>query len=311
MLIWPGMVGNFMSYLPVTLIIALSASLLVALVFNPTLCAYFMTVPPKTKGKSEGKFLSRYRKLLGWLLEPAPDEGHHRLFLPELGACVGFRSLRVSRDAHHHGRHAAREPRPGDLLGREMARRHRRGRLRSPGRRMARVEPGASCRLEARNRPALGRHLDDGSAFRVHSCGLRRCRTGDGVLSGDGTRSKSSWTSRRRAARRSRPRTKSCAASNPEPEIPRTFYIPWPISAQKASASGAVTRSGVVAAGFRTTAALRWISSIARARAKNSLLTMEEVREAITNLYGAEIKVDKPQQRPTSWKARHDPHRRR
>ena len=75
MLIWPGMVGNFMSYLPVTLMIALSASLLVALVFNPTLCAYFMTVRPKTKGKSEGTFLSRYRKLLGWLLEPAPDEG--------------------------------------------------------------------------------------------------------------------------------------------------------------------------------------------------------------------------------------------
>ena len=75
MLIWPGMIGDFMSYLPVTLIIALSASLLVALVFNPTLCAYFMTVRPKTKGKSEGKFLSRYRKLLNWLLEPAPDEG--------------------------------------------------------------------------------------------------------------------------------------------------------------------------------------------------------------------------------------------
>ena len=46
MLIWPGIVGDFMSYLPVTLIIGLSASLLVALVFNPTLCAYFMTVPP-------------------------------------------------------------------------------------------------------------------------------------------------------------------------------------------------------------------------------------------------------------------------
>ena len=75
MLIWPGIVGDFMSYLPVTLIMALSASLLVALVFNPTLCAYFMTVRPRTKGKSEGKFLSRYRKLLGWLLEPAPDEG--------------------------------------------------------------------------------------------------------------------------------------------------------------------------------------------------------------------------------------------
>jgi multidrug efflux pump len=42
LLFWPGIVGDFMSFLPVTLIVGLSASLVVALVFNPTLCAYFM-----------------------------------------------------------------------------------------------------------------------------------------------------------------------------------------------------------------------------------------------------------------------------
>jgi len=39
---WPGLVGEFMSYLPITLIITLSSSLFVALVINPVLCALFM-----------------------------------------------------------------------------------------------------------------------------------------------------------------------------------------------------------------------------------------------------------------------------
>ena len=42
LLIWPGIIGDFMSYLPVTLIIGLSASLVVALIINPTLCAHLM-----------------------------------------------------------------------------------------------------------------------------------------------------------------------------------------------------------------------------------------------------------------------------
>jgi multidrug efflux pump len=42
---WPGIMGEFMSYLPITVIVTLSASLLVALVFNPVLCARFMKVP--------------------------------------------------------------------------------------------------------------------------------------------------------------------------------------------------------------------------------------------------------------------------
>lgn len=44
LLFWPGIVGEFMSYLPITLIITLSSSLLVALVINPVLCALFMNL---------------------------------------------------------------------------------------------------------------------------------------------------------------------------------------------------------------------------------------------------------------------------
>ncbi len=42
LLFWPGMAGDFMSYLPLTLIITLSSSLFVALVIVPTLCSIFL-----------------------------------------------------------------------------------------------------------------------------------------------------------------------------------------------------------------------------------------------------------------------------
>ncbi len=44
MIFWPGIMGEFMKFLPITLIITLSSSLFVALVINPTVCAYFMRV---------------------------------------------------------------------------------------------------------------------------------------------------------------------------------------------------------------------------------------------------------------------------
>ncbi len=53
LLLWPGIIGDFMSYLPVTLIIGLTASLVVALVFNPTLCAYLMKPPAEGSRKLE------------------------------------------------------------------------------------------------------------------------------------------------------------------------------------------------------------------------------------------------------------------
>ena len=41
---WPGMMGEFMKYLPITLIVVLSSSLFVALVINPVLTSLFMKV---------------------------------------------------------------------------------------------------------------------------------------------------------------------------------------------------------------------------------------------------------------------------
>jgi multidrug efflux pump len=54
LLFWPGIVGDFMKYLPITLIVTLSSSLFVALVIVPTLCAMFMRLegepaPPATR----------------------------------------------------------------------------------------------------------------------------------------------------------------------------------------------------------------------------------------------------------------------
>jgi multidrug efflux pump len=44
MLFWPGIMGEFMSYLPLTLIVTLSSSLFVAMVINPALASVFMKV---------------------------------------------------------------------------------------------------------------------------------------------------------------------------------------------------------------------------------------------------------------------------
>lgn len=45
LIFWPGMMGEFMKYLPITLIITLSSSLFVALVINPAMAAIFMKLP--------------------------------------------------------------------------------------------------------------------------------------------------------------------------------------------------------------------------------------------------------------------------
>ena len=46
LMFWPGIVGEFMKYLPLTLIATLSASLVVALFFTPTLGALLGKAPP-------------------------------------------------------------------------------------------------------------------------------------------------------------------------------------------------------------------------------------------------------------------------
>jgi len=73
MLFWPGLMGEFMGYLPMTLIMALTASLFVALVINPVLSARYQRVKPVNPGKNNpnGKepFIKRgYLFLLQWCL---------------------------------------------------------------------------------------------------------------------------------------------------------------------------------------------------------------------------------------------------
>lgn len=70
MLFWPGIMGEFMGYLPATLIITLSCSLFVALVINPTVCSVFVTVDSKRQEQLWLKrFRNRYKDLLWWSLD--------------------------------------------------------------------------------------------------------------------------------------------------------------------------------------------------------------------------------------------------
>ena len=60
---WPGLVGSFMRYLPITLIIVLSSSLFVALVINPVVTATFIKIDERAESKA-----ARNRKLRNVLI---------------------------------------------------------------------------------------------------------------------------------------------------------------------------------------------------------------------------------------------------
>ncbi len=66
MTFWPGLMGEFMRFLPLTLIITLSASLFVALVINPVACASFMRLAPgAVRGEGDETLVLRlYRRIL-------------------------------------------------------------------------------------------------------------------------------------------------------------------------------------------------------------------------------------------------------
>jgi multidrug efflux pump len=57
LLFWPGIVGEFMKYMPITLIATLSASLLYALVFVPTLGAMFGKKPDHEETHKDGAYM--------------------------------------------------------------------------------------------------------------------------------------------------------------------------------------------------------------------------------------------------------------
>ncbi len=71
LILWDGIMGEFMKYLPITLIIVLTSSLFVALVINPMLISIFMKISPKKENKKS--LLSRlenvYEKFLHFALK--------------------------------------------------------------------------------------------------------------------------------------------------------------------------------------------------------------------------------------------------
>lgn len=57
LLFWPGIVGEFMKYLPITLIVTLSASMVYALIFVPTLGAIFAKAHVEEEQKPDGWYM--------------------------------------------------------------------------------------------------------------------------------------------------------------------------------------------------------------------------------------------------------------
>jgi multidrug efflux pump len=57
LLFWPGIVGDFMKYLPITLIVTLAASMLYALVFTPTIGSIIGKAHEEPKAKPDGLYM--------------------------------------------------------------------------------------------------------------------------------------------------------------------------------------------------------------------------------------------------------------
>ena len=70
LILWDGIVGKFMQWLPITLIIVLSSSLFVALVINPMLISLYMRVVPKNNDSTFiDKLENSYKKFLSFALK--------------------------------------------------------------------------------------------------------------------------------------------------------------------------------------------------------------------------------------------------
>ncbi len=67
LILWPGIMGEFMKYLPITLIIVLASSLFVALVINPVFTAAFMKVEEKKLNKGKAARIALILAVLGIL----------------------------------------------------------------------------------------------------------------------------------------------------------------------------------------------------------------------------------------------------
>jgi len=67
LLFWPGIVGDFMKYLPITLIVTLAASMAYALIFAPTLGAMFAKAPIHEEGENrDGLYMAIVKRAVAY-----------------------------------------------------------------------------------------------------------------------------------------------------------------------------------------------------------------------------------------------------
>jgi multidrug efflux pump len=66
LLFWPGIVGEFMKYLPITLIVTLTASLIYALLFAPTIGAMFAKAHVDEAPKPDGLYMAIAKKAVAY-----------------------------------------------------------------------------------------------------------------------------------------------------------------------------------------------------------------------------------------------------
>ncbi len=64
LLFWPDVMGQFMGFLPRTLIVVLAASLFVAMVINPAICSVFIQARPRDAQEKTHWFVAGYERLL-------------------------------------------------------------------------------------------------------------------------------------------------------------------------------------------------------------------------------------------------------
>jgi multidrug efflux pump len=133
LLFWPGIAGEFMKYLPLTLIVTLSSSLFVALIIVPTLCAMFMRLeteprPPLTRPAKFtllglGAVVLLALAAVNWLTmvllvaTAAILVVAHRLFLDRAGRAFQFRTLPVLVDRYEGSLRWALNHRLATILG--------------------------------------------------------------------------------------------------------------------------------------------------------------------------------------------------
>lgn len=88
---WPGIIGEFMKYLPLTLMIVLGSSLFIALVINPVFAAVWMSVETKVPNKKRLMILAAVAIGLGLLFAVAGATLLSNLFL--VGGILTFLNL--------------------------------------------------------------------------------------------------------------------------------------------------------------------------------------------------------------------------